>query len=239
MTSSPLRRLAIVAVAMGIATPAFAGWASLGTMPAPRREANALVFRNAQGTVVVAALAPDVVRVRFSPTQALGRDHSYAVVKSELGDAGAAFDIGSAASTITTPSLKVTVRHDPFRIAFATAAGESLDEDDAERGMAWAGKEVRVWKRLREDEHVYGLGEKTGRLDKRGRNLGGYSYAMWNSDTFAYGDDTDPIYVSVPFFMVMRGGRAHGIFLDNTFRSPSTSATSRRSCSPSGPRAAS
>ena len=44
-------------------------------------------------------------------------------------------------------------------------------------------------------------------------------YAMWNSDTFGYGDDTDPIYVSVPFFMVMRNGRAHGIFLDNTFRS--------------------
>jgi hypothetical protein len=25
-----------------------------------------------------------------------------------------------------------------------------------------------------DDEHVYGFGEKTGRLDKRGRNLGGY-----------------------------------------------------------------
>ena len=75
-----------------------------------------------------------------------------------------------------------------------------------------------MWKRLREDEHVYGLGEKTGDLDKRGRYRGGYAYAMWNRDTYAYGDDTDPLYVSVPFFMVMRGGRAHGIFLDNTFR---------------------
>jgi alpha-glucosidase len=75
-----------------------------------------------------------------------------------------------------------------------------------------------VWKRLRADEHVYGLGEKTGELDKRGRYRGGYAYAMWNSDTYAYGDDTDPVYVSVPFFIVLRGGRAHGIFLDNTFR---------------------
>ena len=44
---------------------------------------------------------------------------------------------------------------------------------------------MRVWKRLRDDEHVYGFGEKTGRLNKRGRKLGGYSYTMWNSDTFA------------------------------------------------------
>src|SRR5881394_2553520 len=42
---------------------------------------------------------------------------------------------------------------------------------------------------------------------------------MWNSDTFAYGADTDPIYVSVPFAIVMRAGRAHGLFLDNTSRS--------------------
>ena len=213
------QRAALAAAAVALAAPAFAGWASLGAMPAPRQEKNALVFRSAQGIVAVTALSPDVVRVRFSPTPDFGRDHSYAVIKSDLGDPGAAFDVGTASSTITTSSLKVTVRHDPFRISFATAAGESLDEDDPERGMAWAGKQVRVWKRLRGDEHVYGLGEKTGRLDKRGRNLGGYSYAMWNSDTFAYGDDTDPIYVSVPFYMVLRGGRTHGIFFDNTFRS--------------------
>ena len=30
---------------------------------------------------------------------------------------------------------------------------------------------------------------------------------------------TDPIYVSVPFYLVVRHGQAHGIFLDNTWRS--------------------
>ena len=38
--------------------------------------------------------------------------------------------------------------------------------------------------------------------------FGGYAYAMWNSDTYAYGDDTDPLYVSVPFYIVLRQGRA-------------------------------
>ena len=41
---------------------------------------------------------------------------------------------------------------------------------------------------------------------------------MWNSDTFGYSGDIDPIYASVPFFLVLRNGRTHGIFLDNTSR---------------------
>ena len=113
----------------------------------------------------------------------------------------------------------MTIRHDPFRISIADAQGNSLDEDDPQNGIAFSGSTVRVWKRLRDDEQVYGLGSKTGDFNKRGRQLGGYNYTMWNSDTFAYDLSTDPIYVSVPFFLVLRGGRSHGIFFDNTFRS--------------------
>lgn len=78
------------------------------------------------------------VRVRFSPTRAFGRDHSYAVIRRDLGPAGAAFRIGGAESVITTRALRVMVRHAPFRIAFATASGASLDEDDPELGTALA-----------------------------------------------------------------------------------------------------
>ena len=42
---------------------------------------------------------------------------------------------------------------------------------------------------------------------------------MWNSDTFGYDSSTDPIYVAVPFYIVLRHGIAFGVFLDNTFRS--------------------
>ena len=205
-------------VASLLAPPAFAGWASLGAFPAPARYGQTLLFRNEQGVAAVSVLAPEIVRVRFSPAPAFGRDHSYAVVQRDFGDPGAAFETAGDKSVITTSALRVVVTHSPFRIAFATASGESLDEDDLELGTAVAGTRVKVWKRLREDEHVYGLGEKVGRLDKRGQGLGGYAYTMWNSDTPAYDSGTDPIYVSVPFLMVLRRGHAHGIFLDNTFR---------------------
>ena len=110
-------------------------------------------------------------------------------------------------------------RQSPLRISFANSAGEVLDADDPERGIAVAGSQFRLAKLLSDDEHVYGFGEKNGRLDKRGWQLGGYNYVMWNSDTWSHDSSTDPIYVSVPFFMVLRHGQAHGLFLDNTWRS--------------------
>ncbi len=88
---------------------------------------------------------------------------------------------------------------------------------------------MRVTKRLRDDEHVYGLGEKTGPLDKRGWQLGGSSVAMWNSDTYRYDQSTDPLYVSVPFYLVLRQGRAHAVFFDNSHRSSFDLGRSSRS----------
>jgi alpha-glucosidase len=213
----PAAALAL-ALTLATATPGTAGWTSLGAMPPPQRAGNALVFADGRNVVSVTAITSEIVRVRFSPTPAFGRDHSWAVVAGDLGNPHAVVTVGTDGSTLATTALRVTIRHDPFRIAFATPAGESLDEDDPARGMAAAGGEVRVWKRLRDDEHVYGLGEKAGPLDKRGPQLQGSSYVMWNTDAYGYGDATDPLYVSVPFFMVVRAGRAHGIFLDNTFR---------------------
>jgi alpha-glucosidase len=209
----------LVLLLLLLSSPAAAQWASLGDMPAPRRVGNGLVFRSAQGIVAVTAAAPDIVRVRYSPSRELGRDHSYAIVNRALGDPRVDVRIGNRQSQIVTPVLTVSIQHAPFRVSVADASGQELDADDPERGIAYSGRAVRVWKRLRDDEQIYGFGEKTGRLNKRGRQLGGYSYTMWNSDTYAYENDTDPIYVSIPFYLVLRGGRSHGIFFDNTFRS--------------------
>ena len=202
-----------------MATPAVAQWKGLGDMPAPSRHGNALRFENAQASVTVTVLSSDVIRVRIVPGRGELRDHSYAVVNRDLGDPGATFAIEPERSLISTSALRVSIQHAPFRVSFATRAGLSLDEDDAQRGIAFNGTASRVWKRLRDNENVYGLGEKNGPLNKRGWKLGGYSFTMWNSDTFGYDSSTDPLYVSAPFYMVLRKGVAHGTFLDNTFRS--------------------
>ena len=141
------------------------------------------------------------------------------MVGRDLGSPQPQVNIGADHTVLRTPRLVVTMRHRPFRISIADPSGTVLDADDPARGIAFSGTTTRVWKTLADDEQVYGLGEKNGHLNKRGRQLGGYNVTMWNSDTFAYEADTDPIYASIPFYIVLRQGRAHGVFLDNTFRS--------------------
>ncbi|MGE0455775.1 MAG: TIM-barrel domain-containing protein [Vicinamibacteria bacterium] len=206
-------------LALALTTPAAAGWQSLERLPPPRPIPGGLLFADGRASVSVQALAGGVVRVRFSPGPSRGRDHSYALAARPAPDRHARIEIGAGASRIETAELRVGVRHAPFGLRIEAADGTLLDEDDAERGTAWAGAASRVWKRLRDDDHVYGFGEKAGRLDKRGVGLGGSALAMWNTDAYAYDASTDPLYASVPFFMVLRAGRAHGFFLDNTQRS--------------------
>lgn len=210
--------LAFALLQAGAVAGQSAGWTTLGAMPAPTWNGKALIFHGDQGTLAVAPLGDDVIRVRFTAGKSFGRDHSYAVVNYDLGAPDAKAEIGSTSATLTTRSLKVIIQHAPLRISFANTAGDIIDADDAGQGISLSGPQYRVAKALKMEDHIYGFGEKTGRLDKRGWRLGGYNYAMWNSDTPAYDASTDPLYVSIPFFMVLRRGQAHGIFLDDTWR---------------------
>lgn len=59
-------------------------------------------------------------------------------------------------------------------------------------------------------DHYVGLGARGGPTDRRGRK-----FIMANTDRFAYGPLTDPLYISTPFFFTFRRGRAFGIYVDS------------------------
>ncbi len=62
---------------------------------------------------------------------------------------------------------------------------------------------------------VFGLGDKTGPLDRRG----GF-FVHWNTDVGRFTEATDPLYKTIPFLLTVDGdGRSGGVFLDNTWRS--------------------
>ena len=72
-----------------------------------------------------------------------------------------------------------------------------------------------VVKRLQGSEHFYGLGDKTGFLDKRH-----YDYEMWNTDNpDPHVDSFKALYKSIPFFMTLTDSHVYGIFLDNSYKS--------------------
>lgn len=71
-----------------------------------------------------------------------------------------------------------------------------------------------IVKRLQGSEHFYGLGDKTGFLDKRH-----YEYEMWNTDDPSpQVDSFKALYKSIPFFMTLTDSHVYGIFLDNPYK---------------------
>lgn len=74
--------------------------------------------------------------------------------------------------------------------------------------------EFSILNEMPPDEHYFGFGEKAGRFDKRGANL-----VMRNRDAYTYNRATDPLYLSIPFFLALRKGIAYGFFLDSSYES--------------------
>lgn len=91
--------------------------------------------------------------------------------------------------------------------ALKEAEGHSVEEEDAGA--------VQVVKRMEGGEAFYGLGDKTGFLNKRG-----YEYVMWNTDDPApQMDNFKSLYKSIPFFITLRDDAVFGLFYDNPYRS--------------------
>ncbi|MDE7019823.1 MAG: glycoside hydrolase family 31 protein [Lachnospiraceae bacterium] len=74
---------------------------------------------------------------------------------------------------------------------------------------------VQCVKQLDEADCIYGLGDKTGVLNKRY-----YEYENWNSDIpDPHEDCFKSLYKSIPFFITLKENGIYGIFYDNTFKS--------------------
>ena len=169
----------------------------------------------------VEALRPDVLRVRVSPDGAFQEDASWAVLPEARGGGILVHPaITPSEITFTTEALHVRIERSPLRLVIEDLAGHVVSEDAQGRPTEFTGKrdaqggEFHVWKALRTDEHFFGLGDKTGPLDRRGE-----AFTNWNTDAFGFQESTDPIYKTIPFFVGESAGQYYGIFLDNTWRS--------------------
>ncbi|WP_286755152.1 glycoside hydrolase family 31 protein [Roseivirga sp. UBA838] len=115
--------------------------------------------------------------------------------------------------TLKTADIQLEIKRSPLRLCFKNNHGQILNEDDPAFGISWLGHEVTNYKTLSPNEVFLGLGEKGGGLNRRGS-----SFVNWNSDAFAFGNDTDPLYLSAPFYIGIREGQPYGIFFDNTHK---------------------
>ena len=111
---------------------------------------------------------------------------------------------------VFTGDIRVMIYKSPFKIQIYNKYQRLIMGDDNNSPYQVEGTQIKTNKILRQDEHFFGLGEKTGALDRRGN-----SYTMWNSDKPCYSDSEDPLYKSIPFFI---SSYKYGVFLDNTYK---------------------
>ena len=169
-----------------------------------RGKASDILFR-------VLVYTPQTIRVTFTKNADF-TDFSYAVI-SQPGEASFQLDETGEQLAISTNQLTLRVQKNPLRFCFETPEGEVLNNDDP-MGTQWAGNEVSVYKSLQEGERFIGLGEKGGNLDRFGSG-----YTHYNTDAFGYNDETDPLYVTIPFYIGVHHGLSYGIFMDNSCKS--------------------
>ena len=146
------------------------------------------------------------------------------------------FDIRESKGRIilSFAELKVTIVKKPFSISIHRNDGSALLTAAKDRPFyQFQNNYFLLNRECSANDHIYGLGEKTGHLDRHGR-----SFTLWNKDVLApdpdkhisdliaesekspLDTDFDPYYISIPFYYRMDSQKlqAAGHFIDNPFK---------------------
>src|SRR5947209_5939888 len=190
------------AFALALAPPAFAQ-----TRPLP----NGVEVSSGPASVVVTALTDSILRVRVSHGLGFGENASWAVPADVRRRS---LPVQPLPNGFRTAAVAVHVDPRTLQLVVSDLQGRTIVAD-APDAVRIDGRGFALKKALPIDEHIYGLGDKTGPLDRRGG-----TFVDWNTDAFGFAPSTDPIYKSIPFFIGVSGdGRSYGLFLDNSWRS--------------------
>lgn len=172
----------------------------------------ALIARCGAIEVTARPLVDGMIELRYAEAGA-PRRRSFAVLAPLPTDTAASFGSDAGAASVCTPAL--ALRIDELCRVRATLANGTVVLDDAQPFAV--GDRATLVRHARPDR-VYGLGERTGGLDKRGR-----AWTFWNTDAYnpelgGWVPDQDPLYQAIPFEVRLAGGVAHGVFTDETRR---------------------
>jgi alpha-glucosidase len=189
------------------------GWEQLGNVDRVEELRNGVELSAGNARVQITFFRGDIVRVRVAPNGVFPKDFSWAIVQAPEPPA-VKIQNGKDEVRIASGAVVVVVKKSPLLINFEDGQGKTVLADEASLPMARDGQRIGIWKKMPTLENYYGLGDKAGTLNRRNR-----SFTLWNTDSFAWQESTDPLYKTIPFFIGLNQGTAYGIFFDNTYRS--------------------
>lgn len=169
---------------------------------------SSLNIQCSQGFLKLSFYREDIISIRINVKNPPAAEDSIAiwgkpeVVKTEYEDFPEKIVFSSSV-------LKVVIDKDPVRLLIYK--DKRLLVSESTLGICHDGhSKIFCYKDMDPKDHFYGFGEKTGFLNKRGQKM-----EMWNTDVLPHTPDVDRMYQSIPFFITVRSGFAHGIFLDD------------------------
>ncbi len=198
--------------ALASAAASAQGWKAVGTVTDVQKLPDGVELTAGTAKVRITSFRDGVIRVRFAPDGGFAAGASWALAEDSK-PTRLKIDDGPDVLTMTAGAVTVIVAKSPLSIRFVDAEGKTLSADEPSFPMASAGARSRAWKTMPDDEFYFGLGDKAGPMNRRGR-----AFALWNSNARVWQESTDPLYKSIPLFMGLRRGAAYGIFLDNAYR---------------------
>ncbi|MFS8804047.1 glycoside hydrolase family 31 protein [Synechococcus sp. R55.6] len=166
----------------------------------------------AQGRWSMQVLTPRLFRLRFSPSGAFLPRRSWDVAPADEEWPPTSFQLQESPAQIhlSTSQVQVQIDRDPLRFSFQDSQGQEFCAD-VSSGLTWGSDGIRLCKHLHPAEHICGLGERAGLLNKRGRR-----YSHWTRDCWNYDAHSDNLYQAIPFALFLRPNLCYGLFLHCT-----------------------
>ncbi len=189
----------------------------------------------------VEIIRDDIVRIKISKGGSFDFKPTHAVCAdlSESNSTAVEIREDSSKVVVTTQQMSVTAHFDPFYLEAHRKDGSLIfTSPKDEEGKPWfyraLNDQFMIGRVGNPNDGIYGLGEKTGGLNKNGR-----CWTLWNSDVLnpnvagGYREEPaddplkdptstqfDPYYVSIPFYYHRPEGSCQlsGFFLDNSYR---------------------
>jgi alpha-glucosidase len=178
---------------------------------------NKFYFTDGDAKVEVVVITDEIIRVRLAPHSVFLEEFSYAVPKIEQKAIVFTLTETEEEFRVSTSVVNCHIRKKDFFISFSDVQGHVTSADAVpmhwEENVAFGGYYVFCTKTCSSEESFFGLGDKPTELNLRGKRL-----VNWNTDAYSFAWNQDPLYRSIPFYISLNEGIAHGIFFDNTFK---------------------
>ncbi|CAF1192000.1 unnamed protein product [Didymodactylos carnosus] len=112
---------------------------------------------------------------------------------------------------IQTRQIRISIQREKCLIAFFDDQNRAFAQD-TDIGMGWRMGSVAGWKKIENDEHFYGFGERTGYLDKLSEIK-----TNWAVNCLDFDSLTDEMYMAIPFYIALRSNLMYGFYFNTTY----------------------